>query len=409
MRHTPRSLTLEAVDVGAPLPFSQRVSARQWLLIDGGFALLVAVSTVAAIVTGRFGGPTGRGWDVVRIAATFVACGVLPLRRAYPRQVLACEAILVALLVALLGVRGPITLLAALAVYTAAAINDRRVPVITVASVTGLVGLAALVTQGGPNWEVAVSGPAVVLLGWLAGENTRTRRDYTTAVAERAAEREEEREARVHRAAADERVRIARELHDVVAHAMSVVAVRAGVARVVLDTQPDEAREALGIIETTSRQALQEMRLIVDVLRQSEEPAADLSPAPGLADIDQLIEQVTQAGVRVETLTEGNVRTLPAGVDLSAYRIIQEALTNVVRHAGSSTAHLRLSYKPAELEIELTDDGGSPTANSKNPGGGHGLVGMRERVALYGGELSAAPTADGFKVLARLPTNDERA
>lgn len=412
MRPARPRLTLMGVDVGAPLPFSQRVSARQWQLIDGAWALLVAAFTVAAVVTGRFDGAAGRGWDVARVAATVVVCGVLPLRRAYPRQVLGCTAILVGLAVAL-GVRGPVTSLAALALYTVAATNDRRLPVATVASVAGLVCVAALVPQGGPDWGAVVSGPAIVLVGWLAGENTRTRRDYTEAVAERAAEREQEREERVQRAAAGERVRIARELHDVVAHAMSVVAVRAGVARVVLDTQPEEAREALSIIETTSRRALQEMRLIVDVLRQAGEPAAELAPAPGLADIDQLIGHVSQAGVHVETRTEGTVRALPAGVDLSAYRIIQEALTNVVRHAGPSTVRLLLHYEPEELEIELTDDGGShstssPVISPMNSGGGHGLVGMRERVALYGGQLSAGPTADGFKVLVRLPTDDER-
>jgi signal transduction histidine kinase len=401
------------VDVGAPLPFSQRLSTRQWLRIDVVSAVLVAAATIGGTVTGRFDGVDGDGWDVVRITAIVVACAALPLRRAHPLQVLVCETILVALVLAPLGVRGPIASFAALALYTVAATNDRRVPFVTVASVVGLVGVGALVAPGGPNWEAVVSGPAIVLVGWLAGENTRTRRDYTHAVTERAAERERDREARVQRAAADERVRIARELHDVVAHAMSVVAVRAGVGRVVLDTQPEEAREALSIIETTSRRALQEMRLIVDVLRQTEEPVAELSPAPGLADIDQLIEQVSQAGVLVETRTEGTVRALPTGVDLSAYRIIQEALTNVVRHAGPSTVDLRLHYEPAELEIELTDDGGSrstspPVISPPDEGGGHGLVGMRERVALYGGQLSVGPTANGFKVLVRLPTNGER-
>jgi signal transduction histidine kinase len=395
------------VDVGAPLPFLQRISARHWFLLDCAWVVLIGAATVGAVITERHGDPIGELWDVVRVAVTIVVCLITPLRRAYPRPVLASTVVLVALLVGL-GVHGPITTVVALALYTVAATNDRRLHVATVVSVIGIMGFAALVTPGGPDWGAAASGPTIVLVGWLAGENTRTRRAYFGAVSERAAERELEREERVQRAAADERVRIARELHDVVAHAMSVVAVRAGVARVVLDTQPEEAREALSIIETTSRRALQEMRLIVDVLRQAEDPAADLGPAPGLGDIDQLIEQVRQAGVRVETRTEGTVRALPAGVDLSAYRIIQEALTNVVRHAGQSTARLRLSYKPAELEIELTDDGGSSTSTPINPGGGHGLLGMRERVALYGGEFSAAPTAHGFKVLVRLVTNDER-
>jgi len=398
------------VDVGAPLPFSQRITPRQWLLTDVVWAVLITAATIAAVVTGHSGAPDGRGWDAVRVVVTLVLGGILPLRRAHPRPVSGGTAILVALLVAL-GVHGPVTIVAALALYTVTATSDRRLPVPTIAAAIGVVGVGALVAPGGPDWGAALSGPAVMLVGWLAGENARTRRAYARAVAERAAEREHEREERAQRAAADERVRIARELHDVVAHAMSVVAVRAGVARVVLDAQPEEARDALGIIETTSRRALQEMRLIVDVLRQGEEPGADLGPAPGLGDIDQLIERVGQAGVRVETRTEGTSRALPAGVDLSAYRIIQEGLTNVVRHAGPSTAHLRLTYKPDELEIELSDDGGrhprSPNGD-RTPGGGHGLVGMKERVALYGGRFSAGPTADGFTVLVQLPIIEDR-
>jgi signal transduction histidine kinase len=305
-----------------------------------------------------------------------------------------------------------VTIVAALAVYTVAANNDRRTSWITVGIPVAAIGLGSLISNGGPDWGAVVSAPVIVLAGWLAGENTRTRRAYIEAVTEQVAEREREREERVRRAAADERVRIARELHDVVAHAMSLIAVRSGVARVVLDTQPDEARDALAIIETTSRQALQEMRLIVGVLRETDERTAELGPAPGLDDLDDLIQRVGDAGVPVRTRIEGTVRPLPAGMDLSAYRIIQEALTNVVRHAGPTTAELRLRYTPDELEIELTDDGSQherPSHPTRLNGGGHGLVGMRERVALYGGNLSAERAGRGFKVVARLPTGEERA
>jgi signal transduction histidine kinase len=206
-------------------------------------------------------------------------------------------------------------------------------------------------------------------------------------------------------------MRIARELHDVVAHTMSVIAVRSGVARAVLDTRPEEAGEALAIIEETSRQALQEMRHLVGVLRQGEDPTpgpADLGPAPGLADLPSLLEQVARAGVTVTLDQHGQPRALPPGIDLSAYRIIQEALTNVVRHAGVGDAHLEIRYRPDDVEIAITN----PVAGSAAPtngDGGHGLVGMRERVALYGGELRAGPTAGGFEVIARLPAAEASA
>jgi signal transduction histidine kinase len=249
---------------------------------------------------------------------------------------------------------------------------------------------------------------AMVLAAWLAGENARSRSVYTAAVAERAAEREVEREERLRRAVADERVVIARELHDIVAHAMSVIAVRSGVARVVIDSNPDEVREALGIIETTARRALQEMRLLVGVLRRSEDSDGELVPAPGLDVVAELVDQAGHAGVEVTVEIEGEPRPLPDGADLSAYRIIQEALTNVARHAGPTRARLRIVYRADEIVIEVVDEGGrkwdrplpDPT------GSGHGLIGMRERAALFGGDLTAGPHGHGFEVRATLPTGE---
>jgi signal transduction histidine kinase len=247
----------------------------------------------------------------------------------------------------------------------------------------------------------------VAVVGWLAAENVRARRNYEQGVAERAAERERE---QARRARAEERIRIARELHDVVAHAMSVITVRSGVARMVLDVRPEEAREALGIIEGTSRQALREMRLIVGVLRDADadDLEADLGPAPGLASLPGLVSQINQAGVPVGVHVEGEPRPLSPGVDLSAYRIAQEALTNVVRHAAPAAAELTLRYQPDEVVIEVTDNGRAglnPASPARaGDGAGHGIAGMRERVAVYGGKLVAEPTAAGFRVLARIPT-----
>ena len=238
-------------------------------------------------------------------------------------------------------------------------------------------------------------------------------RVYLRGILERAAGRDREREQEARRAGAEERIRIARELHDVVAHALSIIAVRSGVARQVADARPEEAQEALAVIDETSRLALHELRLLVGVLRDAD-PDADSSdrvPAPGRADLPDLVTHIAQAGVAVDVHVDGRPRHLGPSVELSAYRIVQEALTNVVRHAGPATAELTLRYCPSELVIEVIDDSRSwpdpglpkPAAN----GAGHGIVGMRERVALYGGTLVAAPTTTGFRVLARIPTGDD--
>ena len=209
----------------------------------------------------------------------------------------------------------------------------------------------------------------------------------------------------VSRALADERAQIARDLHDIVAHAMSVIAVRSGAARMVMDSDPAQAREALTIIEITTRRSLHELRLLVGVLRNPEDQHGELSPVPGLADLDRLIADTAVAGVITEYDVDGEARPLPPAIDLSAYRIVQEALTNVVRHAGPTCARVRISYQPTEVCIEVTDDG--PRGQRPRPiaraGGGHGLIGMRERAALFGGELDAGPHAGGFRIQASLP------
>jgi signal transduction histidine kinase len=412
----------QAVDNGTtaaevPVPWSHRLTERHWVGLDAVVSFFLAATSIAAIyvqpphaVKPELPHLHGAAWDAVRVLGVSAAAVALPFRRRRPETVLAICAVAMVLLV-VIGFRGPILLTVPLAMYTVANRADRRTSRIALGLVAGGLSVAAITAVGGPGLGSAVTGAALTLIGWLAGENMKARRAYTRGVAERAAGREREREARIHRAAADERMRIARELHDVVAHTMSVIAVRSGVARAVLDSRPEEAGEALAIIEQTSRQALQEMRHLVGVLRQGEDPAlgpADLGPAPGLADLTPLLEQVAQAGVTVTLDQEGRPRPLPPGIDLSAYRIIQEGLTNVVRHGGGGRARLRIRYQPADVEIEITNP---VTANAgpTNGEGGHGLVGMRERVALYGGELRAGPTPEGFQVLARLPAEETAA
>jgi signal transduction histidine kinase len=203
----------------------------------------------------------------------------------------------------------------------------------------------------------------------------------------------------------EQRIRIARELHDVLAHSLSVITVQAGYGHLVIDEHPAKARVALGVIETTGRQALTEMRHLLDVLRDDglDDPGA-LAPAPGLGDLDQLITQIAQAGVLVNLQITGHPQALPPGIDLSAYRIVQEALTNVVKHAGTPRSEVSIAYEDDHLSIQITDDGhGCPSTAPA----GHGLIGMQERVTLYRGCWQAGPLPEGgFAVSARLPLTE---
>jgi signal transduction histidine kinase len=229
--------------------------------------------------------------------------------------------------------------------------------------------------------------PAAAVVGHIVGtrEAKVAETESQTAALERAA-------------VLEERARIARELHDVVAHALSVVVVQAGAA---VDGDPDEAREALRSIRKSGVEALGEMRRMLGIMRESGDELA-LAPQPTVADLDPLLEHTRAAGVAAHLAVEGTPRPLPAGLDLTAYRIVQEALTNVRKHARANRVEVRLRYAPAALEVEVVDDGVGASSGT-NGGGGHGLIGMRERVALYGGEMSAAAAEVGYRVHAKLP------
>jgi len=242
---------------------------------------------------------------------------------------------------------------------------------------------------------------------WLLGYFVGVRRRDTAELRRRAAELELAREELARRAVSEERLRIARELHDIVAHSMSVIAVQSGVGAHVIDTQPEEARKALAAVEDTSRSALNELRRLLGVLRQDGDEADGLGPAPGLGDLGRLAAQMGEAGLAVELEMRGTRPAVPPGVDLSAYRIVQESLTNVLKHAGPATAKVRVGYDEHELRVEVTDDGRGAAAGET--AGGHGIAGMRERAAVFGGELSAGPRqGGGFRVAARLPLEGGR-
>jgi signal transduction histidine kinase len=291
-----------------------------------------------------------------------------------------------------------------IALYSLAAHSDLHRSLVGVASVPlvmAIVWASARTEFGWPEYLVNI---VIFEAAWVTGNNIRTRRAYLRELEDRASRLEREREARAERAVDEERARIARELHDVVAHSMSVMTVQAGAARRIIDQDPGRARDALGTIERTGRQALGEMRRILEVLRDRAS-GGDRAPLPGLDRLPDLVDQLHLSGLPVELLVEGAARPLPQGVDLTAYRIIQEALTNTLKHAGPARADVTVRYSSGAVDIEVRDDGrGITAAANGGPAEGHGLLGMRERVAVFGGRLHAGPRpGGGYQIRAHLP------
>jgi signal transduction histidine kinase len=384
----------------------RRLRASPWVF-DSGLALVaVGLSTTVFVFEN---GPVGSGLPrgTLAVGYALVLLHTLPLaaRRRFPGTVLAiCVAS--GLAIAALGLPPIVLGLAILvAVYSVAAYGDRWVSLAGLAA-AALGSAAVQLTPGGFQAPTVVSNGLIIGAAWLLGHFVGVRRRYITRLEERTAELERARAELARRAVTEERLRLARELHDVVAHCISMIAVQSGVGAHVANTQPKEAVKALAAIEATSRAALTELRRLLGVLRQDSEPQGDLAPVPGLADLDGLLAEVAKAGLAVKLRVNGTRPPLPAGVDLSAYRIVQEALTNVVKHAGPARAQVVVGYRDQDVTVEVTDDGrGVVTSVSDGRAGtGHGLIGMRERVQAFGGDFQAGPCpGGGFRVAARLP------
>jgi signal transduction histidine kinase len=383
----------------------RRLPASPWLF-DSGLALVAAgISTLfftELLNVAQSALP--RGTLAVGYALALLHTLPLAARRRLPGAVLALS-VASGLAVAALGlppvILGPAILVA---VYSVAAYGRRWVSLAGLAA-AALGSAAVQLTPGGFEMPTPVTNTLIIGVAWLLGHFVGVRRAYTAQL-ERTAEQERTRAELARRAVAEERLRLARELHDVVAHSISVIAVQSGVGAHVASTQPEEAAKALAAIEATSRAALVELRRLLGVLRQDSESPGSLSPVPGLADLDTLLAEVAKAGLGVRLRVEGTPSQLPAGVDLSAYRIVQEALTNVVKHAGPARAQVTICYRDQEVTVEVTDDGGGVTAPTGDDRArvGHGLIGMRERVQVFGGDLEVGPGPDGgFRVAARLP------
>lgn len=408
------------------LPRLKRVPPAVWIVLAWG----VSVGYPALTVAGR---PPAGSWDwSVITAGSLLACAAAVLLRRFP---VAATGLLLA---AATGVAGgwragvqlpPSALLAVdVALCAVTAGQPRRSSRAALALVVGVLllhlglvqdnalGLSTETWNGAPlpgtvlrlgRYEVTSSAPhlgisdqglLVAVIAWLVGRSIRQSREHAEALgAELAA-----------RAVTAERLRIAREMHDTVAHSIGVVALQAGAAALVIDSKPERAKAALGEIEAAGRETLAGLRRMLGALRAADGPQPGVQPgvepepgAPGLADLDRLAATTTAAGVRVDVRWAGEPRRLPPDVDLAAFRIIQEAVANVVRHAGARSCEVSIDCRDAEqVAVEITDRG---RGRSAAPGGGHGLVGLRERVALLHGEFQAGPRGGGFRVAARLP------
>jgi signal transduction histidine kinase len=361
-------------------------------------AVLLALALVETFWTGAPGFSGGGHSEPPLVATSLAASIALAWRRLYPATVLTAVLVAFAVQTAVLGgtwdALSPIVWLF-IAVYSVAAYGPARVAVGGLLATLGVVSIA-------DSEDVADISFIALIFGavWVAGLAVRRQRDLAARLAGHAALLEREQEARALAAAAEERARIARELHDVVAHSVSTMVVQAEAGEALLDRDPERAREAFDSIRASGRQALVELRRMLGLLR-SGDPELALVPQPSLQHLDLLVEQIRSAGLGIDVEVEGRPRPLAAGVDLSAYRIVQEALTNTLKHSASEHARVTVRYADRDVEVEVVDDGRGPLNGS---GTGHGLAGMRERARLYGGELEAGPRAEGgFRVRARLP------
>jgi signal transduction histidine kinase len=394
---------VEGPPVRGPAAFRE----RQWLV-----TVVLAVCAglaIAALAIGPY--PHER---VPRLMLTFLLCSPILLLRRWPAPVLALAAVAAGLTIALGNVPLPLTVTLGLATYFVASRLPRRVSVPIAVAAAAILGgalvYAAVTVETAPVVGQALAGFLPLATAWFIGDSVAARRRYLAGLAEQAERKRAAEAERAQQEVREERVRIARELHDVVAHTLTVMTVQAGVGRRLMAKRPEEAGLALESIEMIGRTAQDELRVVLGLLRDEEVGAAALAPAPGLVDLKELAEHVRASGTPVELRTSGTDRQLSPALELSVYRVVQEALTNVVKHAPGARATVDLAVSDDRVRIEVADDGGtagrSPGEDGPpgSPGPGHGIVGMRERIGAFGGWLVAGPRADrGFRVLAEVP------
>ena len=374
---------------------------------------LAGVLLIGALIDLLRGG-AGNGWSGWRPLEVAVAVGVsVPLlwRRSHPAATLWIVLISGAVGAALVAPQQagfePFVALV-VAYYSLGANADRRTSTLNVTGTLLVSAVGGVITVAAGEEKMGNTLPILVwtFAAWLIGRIIRSWRSRAAELEQLNQLLEDQWEVQAQAAVAVERGRIARALHDVIAHNISMIVVQAGAAARVLEGDQPEVTKALAAIEATGRQTVDEMRGLLGVLRRTDDGLA-LAPQPGLDDLGALVTQVHEAGLDVELKIEGPPVALPAGIDLSAYRVVQEALTNSLKHAKGAQARVTVRYSKTAVEIEIHDDG-QTGANGNGTGGGHGLIGMRERVALWGGALTAGRGDTGWTVNARLPISGDQ-
>jgi signal transduction histidine kinase len=388
--------------VASSAPLNTRLGPGQWRAIDAAVSVAWLAVLVGLTVSTHFRQATGERTLALLLLAPLASLP-LAVRRRWPVPVF-FVVLAASVACGVVGLKVSTLTGPTYALYTVAVQADRRWSLLALAAVEAGALVNGAEAGAGVNVTLAASkGNAVnaaftvvaQLTVWIAADSVRRRRAYSASLRERS----------LREALSEQRLQIARELHDIVAHAMSVVAVQAGVGSHLIATRPDEAAKSLRAIQATARAALSETRSLLSVIRDDDYDLASRSPVPGLDNLHTLVQRVADAGQPVTLRVEGHSRALPQTLELSVYRVVQEALTNVVRHtAPPAKATVVLRYDDdGGVVVEVTDDGRG-TGTKPRGGGGHGLAGMRERVSLLGGDLSAGPrTGGGYQVVARLP------
>ena len=384
--------------------------ARPLLLVDIVVVLTLAITAVAQLWVSPPGGLVGG----VAVHMVLAAALTLPLlvRRRFPVAVFATIVASAWLQFELGGGLGQPFFAVIISLYAVGAHASRPFTFVGPAAVVLQVLLADIPRlRDGAPWDEVIPAWFILFAVWGFGRWMRHRALVAVVLTERAEEAERNGQEQAARAVTEERARIARELHDLVAHSMGVIVIQAQGAQRALDTSPDQAREALSAIETAGRSGMAEMRRLLGMLTDDGVDAGTV-PQPTLHEIPDLVERLRAAGISVDLRVEGAVRALPAGLELTGYRVVQEAMTNALKHAGQVPVDVRLRYEPDWLDIEVTDQGPTDSMQPVNghDSGSHGLVGMRERVSLYGGTIDTGPTTGGgFSVHARIPLEWEPA
>ena len=379
------------------------------LVADGILVFLVTMLALSTLIYRAIEGPEIPAGAIqfnfanaISVALLLAGLSSLIWRRPPALPVLMASIVIFALY-DLAGSASPLLAFAPLMALYAVAANSRPVVSGGAAAALAVGAVAVFLANTGPLDDDILDYLLSVATAWLLGYGVWLNRARTSLLADQAAQLTREQAAQTQAAVRQEQTRIARELHDIVAHRVVVMVAQAGASTRMFDTDPQRARHALKSIEILGREALTEMRRLLGVLWTHDEGSK--APQPGLADLPDLIAQIERAGLPVELRISGQPRTLPAGVELSAYRIVQEALTNTLKHAGPARADVELRYQPDLLEVRVDDDG---QGNSSLLKAGQGLVSMRQRAALVGGEVSLGPrTGTGFQVAAKLPVNGE--